>query len=77
MEKYHAEEYNWRSSGKKRLRACCALYDNDNMSSGEDAVFATSPNYIRRSAEIIRAGILLGIPGVESCFSSSNLIGEI
>ena len=74
LEKYHTEEYNWCASGKKQLRACCALYDNDNMEADDDAVFAPSPNYLRRSANIIRADIILGEPGAEYCFASTNLI---
>ena len=76
MEQYHTEEYNWGASGQKQIRERCALYANDNMSPNEDAVFAPSPNYIRRPADIIRAAMLRGAPGVESCFPSSNLIGR-
>ena len=57
VENYHAEESSWRYTGKKQLRVCIALYDNDMMSS---EIIAKPPsNYLRRSARIIREIALL------------------
>ena len=74
--KYHIEEYNSCASGRKQLRAICALYANDRMSSKHDAIFSRSPNYIRRSDAIIRLDTLRGNLYVVSCFSIPNLIGR-
>ena len=71
---YHTEESSWCATGSNQLRVCIALYDNDMMSSKKIA--SSSPNYLKRSALIIRDGVLLHSPVVEEALSPSNLIGR-
>ena len=53
LRRYHTEANNWCASGIKQLRVCVALHDSDKISN--PGRIGDRPNYLRRSASIIRA----------------------
>ena len=72
---YHISSNSWCASGAKQLRVCLAVYDNDSScASDEGNIFAPLPNYIRRSATVMRAQILRSSPDMEKDLSLSNMI---
>ena len=69
---YHVASNNWVASGRKQLRVCIALYDNDVLCEGDD--FTPMPNYLRRSADIIRGQISKNSPEAVVDLGANNLI---
>ena len=71
---YHVGRTIWRASGRERLRRCNALSGNDSFDAHVGGVFIPQPNYLRRSAEIIRAHVLTDSPDSAVEMAPSNLI---
>ena len=71
---YHAVRNIWRASGRKQLRVFTAMYDNDSFATPVGAAFNPQPNYLRRSAELIRAKVLTDPPDASEEMAPTNLI---
>ena len=52
IRRYHTGSNNWCASGRKQVRICVALHDSDKIASPGGV--PDRPNYLRRSAAIIR-----------------------
>ena len=74
ISKYHVASNIWCASGRKQLRVCIALYNNDSFITPPGDQFDPQPYYLRRSAEIMRDQILTNSPGMEDELAASNSI---
>ena len=63
---------NWRASGRRQLRICISMYDNDILS--ERDYFTQTHNYLRRSSDIIREHAAPNSPEMTDGVSPKNLI---
>ena len=64
----------WRAAGRKQLRVCIALYNNDSFAAPPGDLFAPLPNYLRRSAVITRGQILTNPPDKGDELAPNNSI---
>ena len=60
---YHVRRNIWCASGRKQLRVCIALFSNDSFAAPVGVAFNPQPNYLGRSADLIRGQVLADSPG--------------
>ena len=74
---YHVRRNTWCASGRKQLRVCIALFDNDSFATPVGDAFNPQPNYLRRSAALIREQVLTASPGASGEMASINMIDKM
>ena len=73
---YRVRRNIWCASGRKQLRVCIALFDNDSFANPVGTPFNPQPNYLRRSADLIREQVLFDSPGACGEMASTNMIDK-